>query len=198
MINLLPPDIKATHIYARRNNLLIRYMLGICIGIACVIAVIVGSWLYLQREINSHEQSVAASEKVLKQDKESETIARANAMSDSLKLVVQVLSQEVRFSALIQQIGSVMPHGTVLQDLNLDASLTGGIDLEVGAASHDAGVQAQTNLQDPQYSIFDKVDIVNSICRADGDQRYPCTVSLRARFAKDNTFMLIQPKDDKS
>lgn len=188
MINLLPPDVKTSLTYARRNNLLIRYMVGMSFGIICVIIVVIGGWLYLQQETNAHKKSIANAEEILKRSDEDKTIARAGEISDSLKLVVEVLSQEVRFSELIPQIGSVMPSGTVLQDLTLDASLSGGIDLEVGAQSHIAGVQAQANLQDPRNRIFEKADIVSSTCQDDPELRYPCAIKMRALFAKDNTF----------
>lgn len=169
-------------------------MVGMSIGIICVIIVVLGGWLYLQQETNAYKKSIAGTEEILKLSDENKTIARAGEISDSLKLVVQVLSQEVRFSDLIPQIGSVMPSGTVLQDLTLDATLSGGIDLEVGAQSHAAGVQAQANLQDARNRIFEKADIISSTCKDDPGLRYPCVIKMRALFAKDNTFTVADQR----
>lgn len=192
MINLIPPAVKKQFLFARRNTFLVRYAVGAGIGFLIVVAVIVAGYLFLRQEISSYNDSIATAEAELAADKEKETIARVNEISSSLKLVVNVLGEEVLFSELLRQVGAAMPSGTVLQNLSLSSELSGAIDLQAGAVDYTSASQVQLNLQDPENRIFDTADLVSISCD-DGadDSQYPCTVVLRAQFTKDNGFMLL-------
>jgi hypothetical protein len=91
-----------------------------------------------------------------------------------------------------------MPQGTVLEDLSLNNELTGALDLRAGAVDYKSATQVQVNLQDAKNSVFERADIVNIKCgsNADNDKPdpYPCEITLRALFSKDNNFMLLSPK----
>ncbi len=113
-------------------------------------------------------------------------------ITGSLKLVVQVLSREVLFSKLISQIGASLPSGSVLLGLSIN-KVQGGIDLQAGATDYQTASQVQVNLQDPKNQIFDKADIISIRCDGGntGGSNYPCTVVIRAQFAKNNPFQFI-------
>lgn len=190
MINLIPQDIKKDLKFARRNTYLVRYMIGAGVGFVAVLLVLIAGYVFLQQEARSHRDSIAASEAQLKAANETATINRVQEISNSLKLVVDVLGQEVLFSELLRQVGAAMPSGTVLQNLSLSSELSGAIDLQAGAEDYTSASQVQINMQDPNNQIFDKADIVSIDCNVD-DPRYPCTVTLRTQFTKDNVFMLL-------
>lgn len=193
MINLLPPAVRKEFVFARRNTFLARYLVGAGIGLAMVGIVLMAGLFLLQQESQSYQDSIAESENQLKAQNEQQTISRVNEISDSLKLVINVLGQEVLFSELLRQVGAVMPSQTVLQDLRLSNELSGALDLQAGAGDYTAATQVQLNLEDPQNRLFDRADIVSITC--DGtDPLYPCTVTLRALFSKDNAFMLLSDK----
>ena len=198
MINLLPPDSKKTLFYARRNTQLIRFVIGLSIGILGLLVVIGASVFYLQQETKTYEEAVSSTKAELKKENEAETVQRVQDISNSLKLVVSVLEQEVLFSKLLRQVGAVMPQGTVLEDLSLNNELTGALDLRAGAVDYRSASQVQVNLQDSKNSVLQRADIVNIKCdsSADNDKPdpYPCEITLRALFSKDNNFMLISPK----
>lgn len=208
MINLLPPDSKSTLVYARRNTQLIRFVIGLAIGALGIIIVVGFSMLYLDREINSYKSSIAQAEKDLKAQKETQVVAEVQSISESLNLVVNVLNQEILFSNLIQEIGSVMPAGTVLKDLSLSNELTGALTLQAGAVTDQAASQIQVNLRDPKNNIFSAADLESIECIepeppqpgeiAEPPDPYPCTASIRALFAKGNSFTLLggEAKDE--
>lgn len=194
MINLLPPDIKKDFMYARRNTKLLRWSSVILIVIAGV-AVIVGfGALYLRKSTNAYSQQLADTTQQLKTQKLDETNQRVQDISSSLKLVTQVLSREVLFSKLVQQIGAAMPANTVLTNLQIN-KLQGGIDLSAQAVDYKTATQIQVNLQDPTSKIFAKADIINITCNANGtgtlNKKYPCLVQIRALFANNNPFLFI-------
>ena len=108
-----------------------------------------------------------------------------------LKLVVNVLSREILFSKLLTQTGAVTPSNTSLTDLSIN-QVAGAIDIKAKATDITAATQLQVNLQDPANKIFTKADIQNITCKPDAtDPKYPCNVTLKALFAKDNPFLFI-------
>lgn len=201
MINLLPPDSKSTLAYARRNTKLVRFVVAAGIGALGILLVTGAGLLYLEQEANSYKDSISRSDQELKKQKESQVIAEVQGISDSLNLVVSVLGQEILFSQLIQEIGSVMPPGTVLEDLSLSNELTGAIQLQAGAISSAAASQVQVNLRDPKNNIFSEADLEGIQCTppdpesTDPPDPYPCTVTIKALFAKGNSFTLLASED---
>lgn len=204
MINLMPPDQKTEIVYARRNNYMIRWLIGI--GIAAVgIGIITGGGLfYLKQDSKSYQKSIDDTKKTLVDQKEEETIKRTEEMSGNLQLVVDVLSKEILFSKLLEQIGQVMPPGANLQNLSLTSELQGGINLTISSTTYESGVRAQVNLADPKNKIFEKADIGDVTCKSPSElaaeedpDPYPCTANMRALFVSgNNTFLkLNQGKD---
>lgn len=194
MINLLPPGSKSTLVYARRNTQLVRFVIGIGIGAVGILLVVGVSLLYLNQQANSYKDSIAAAEAELAEQKESKVIKEVQGISDSLNLVVDVLGQEVLFSELIQEIGTVMPSGTILEDLSLSNELSGALTLQAGAVNNASASQVQVNLRDPKNNIFSEADLESIQCsqpEPDSPEPYPCKVSIRALFAKGNRFMLL-------
>lgn len=196
MINLLPSGLKNSLTYAHHNTKLVKIIIGLCIGIVGIIVIIIAGLFYMQQEVNSYKTSNKEAETALVQQKETETIARVQDISSSLKLAVNVLSQEILFSKLLRQVGSLMPPNTVLKDLRLTGTLEGGIELTTGAKDYNAATQIQVNLEQRPDSIFEKTDLVNIVCKngPDADPLYPCQANLTAVFSKDNDFTLLKPQ----
>lgn len=192
MINLLPPDVKQTFTYGRHNTKLLRWAVAFLVGIAGVGVVITSGLFYINQSIKSYSSQVDKGQVELKTQKLDETQKQVEDISANLKLTVQLLSREILFSKLFKQIGAAIPAKASLTDLGL-SKIEGGIDLKAIAADYNTATQIQLNLQDPTNKIFDKADIVNVACSSvsNVDPRYPCTVSIRARFAKNNPFLFI-------
>lgn len=195
MINLLPPDVKESVIYARRNTHLLHWSIVLATSVLVIASIVIGGQLFIGQAIKSNNQQLAESQAQLKLQKVEDTQKRVQDMSSSLKLVVQVLSKQVLFSKLLQQIGSVMPPNTVLTNLSIN-KLQGGIDLQAGAIDYQSATQVQINLSDPSNKIFTKADLVNIQCNSGSSEtssvsKYPCSVTVRAQFAQNNPFSLI-------
>lgn len=195
MINLLPRDQQDALRYARSNVKLAQMMLFIVSGTIGILCIMAFGYLYLDHANKNIEKQIAGMESQLKEQKLVETQKRVGEISSSLKLVLQVLGKEILFSKLIQQIGSAIPPGTTLTDLRLNKiSSGGGIDMQFVASNYQTGTQIQINLQDPANKIFEKADIVTINCTsgASADPLYPCTVTVRAQFAKNNPYVFVQ------
>jgi len=192
MINLLPPDIKQNISYARQNTKLAHWVLACLIGISGTGLVVVFGLFYINQSVRSYTSQIDKTNQGLGAQKLEETQNNVQEISSNLKLVVQVLSREILFSKLIKQIGTVIPPMAILTDLKI-AKTTGSIDITAATINYDTAAQLQVNLQDPANKIFDKADLINVTCgsSSSSNPRYPCTVSIRAQFAKSNPFLFI-------
>ncbi len=197
MINLLPPDVKKSTVYARRNTRLRKWSIALLISIFGIVGTVAVGQMYLHQSINSLAAQVQQGNENLKEQNLDETQKKVQELTDSLKLVTQVLQREILFSKLIVQIGGALPSGSILNSLSIN-KVQGGLDLQAAAADYQTATQVQLNLQDPNNKIFEKADILNIQCaEATANttdplrSQYPCAVQIRALFAKNNTFSFI-------
>lgn len=191
MINLLPSSTKQDMIYARKNSALLRWTLVLSFSLVGVGLIVASGTFYLAQTTKSYEKRSAEAKLALQSQNIEETQKKVDEISNNVKLTNQVLSREILFSKLLKQLGSVLPQNTSLQQLQID-SVKGGINLSAVSKDIDSGTQIQVNLQDPKNKIFEKADIESISCeQTQADKIYPCTVQIRALFAKDNSFMYI-------
>lgn len=196
MINLLPPDVKQSYHYARRNVRLVRWAFAIGFAFVGLIILSIGGLWYLKQTTNEYNQQVAIAEANLEQQDQAAVEKQVQDISGSLKLAVQVLSKQVVFSELLKRLAVVTPNNATLSNLTI-SQVQGAVDISANTTDYNAATQLQVNLADPANRIFSKADIVNISCVTPtaGTEsllsRYPCTVSIRALFATDNPFLFI-------
>lgn len=181
MINLLPPQNVISIKYGRTNAVLRRWLLGIVTAIVGLILIIASGWFYIDRQSGSLKDNLADSTANLKSQNLEQVQKDAAEISADIKVINQVLRKELRFSALIQEIGKVMPDGTVLGSLSL-SKVAGAIDLSASAKSYGSAAQIAVNLNDPANGIFSKVDIVSISCDSGGAD-YKCSATFKALFS---------------
>lgn len=193
MINLLPHGIKTDIAYARRNSRLRKWIIASVAALAGMCLIVGGGYLYMQQSIHNYSDQRNAAQAKLDSQNVAGTQKQIDEISNGTKLATQVLSREVLFSELIRSIASALPDGTTLKTLQID-QVQGGVQLDAEAASFDAGTQLQVNLQDPTNGVFEKADINNITCDPAAQGKvYPCQVSLRALFNKNNSYTYIAP-----
>lgn len=188
MINLLPPNQKTALLYARRNTLLMRWLIALSIVAVVATVVLFLGRTYLQAESRRYVAITENTRAELKAQNLEEAQDRIEGISGNLKLIIQVLSRQIIFSELIKQIGVVIPEGAVLSDIEISKT-EGGLDLEAAAVNYDTATQVQVNLADPANKLFDKVDLVSVKC--EGGEAYPCIVKVRALFSEDNPYLFV-------
>ena len=196
MINLLPPAVKSNFRYARKNSFLLKIAVGIGAGVIGIIFVVGAGGLFINHYTSSYVSLVSSANQQFKANNLSQTETQIKSTSNNLKLVVQVLSREVLFSQLLQQIGKALPSGSVLENLNITGE-SGGIDLQAAAVDYQTASQIQVNLADPANGLFSKADIVSIQCQSTNLSKatnYPCKVDIRAQFTASNPFLFINNK----
>lgn len=181
MINLLAPASNSELRYRHYNSLLKRWLIMSTIATGGLILIVVMGWLY----ITSQNQTLSSSINVTKQQLQAQDLngvqKQAKDLTGNIKIINQVLSREIRFSDLIQQIGAVMPSGTVLSSLTL-SKVDGAIDLSTNSKDYASAAQIAINLGDANNNIFQKVDIVNINCSSASTNAYPCNATFKALF----------------
>lgn len=195
MINLLPPELKQDYAYARRNSSLVRLLSSLGFGILGLAVITGAGFLYLQQSANNYLEQAAKTETALKQQNQEKTEKEVQEISNNLKLAVQVLSEEILFSKLMQQLAVITPTKASLASVNI-SEFEGAMDISAWTKDYVAATQLQVNLSDPANKIFTKADIVSINCEAGtkGPNSYPCLAQYRALFADNNPFLFINGK----
>lgn len=195
MINLLPAQVKQSYRYGAANVVLVRWVVAAAVALVGLGAIGTYGWLSIHQNIHDYQKQVVATEAALKKDKQKQTYAQVQDITNSFRLSVQVLSQEVLFSKLLRQMGAVMPAGSYLTDLTISKA-QGALDISAQTTDQQTATQVQVNLSDPRNQVFAKADIVNITCTAKNakDPTHPCLVTIRALFAQNNPFLFINQK----
>ncbi len=192
MINLLPPNVKSSYIYARKNKIILRWIIVSLIGsIGLIIITTYGLILFKNYQSNDLKQ-ISSIQKKLNSENIKSTNSQITNFTTTFRLVSKVLGQEILFSKMITAIGAAMPSGTALSGLSINNTST-GINLTANATSYNSATQIQVNLSDPSKNLFKNVDIVsiNNNSGSASNNAYPFVVSLRALFNNTNQFLLI-------
>ncbi len=192
MINLMPTDAKQAISYARLNSRLAKWTISCLVIIAVMAATVFVGGLYIDRTKNSLTTSIEETKQTIATQKLDQTKQEADSISAGVKLIVQVLSKEVQFSKLLQQLGKLMPTGATLGDIQLSNKVSGALVLTANALDYQSATQVQVNLQDPKNNLFDKVDTLSVNCvdtsastTSTVNSRYKCQIVIRALFKKD-------------
>lgn len=194
MINLMPPELKTSYTYARRNVALRKWAVMFLVALVGLGALATYGLLSIKQATLRNDSQITAAELAFEKEKSAETQKHVQDISNNFKLAVKVLSQEVLFSQLIKQIAAAIPNNANLTGLTINQT-QGGIDITANATDYKTATQVQVNLADPKNKIFNKADIVSITCNSDADSgNYPCTVNIRALFAGNNPFLFINNK----
>jgi Tfp pilus assembly protein PilN len=198
MLNLMPPESKSAIIYARRNTRLIHWTIGSVFIIIAMAATVLLGGVYIDNSKHNLSTSIEQTKSTISTQKLDKVQAEAQSLSGGVKLIVQVLSKEIQFSKLLQQLGGLMPAGATLGNLSLSNKVNGALDLTANAIDYQSATQVQVNLQDPKNNLFDKVDTISVSC-SDGsgstsgtvDSRYKCQILVRALFKANAAVTLL-------
>lgn len=194
MINLLPPEMKQSYRYARRNRRHVFWILAFMVAIAGVGILTASGMILMNRSIETHNKDIAQIQARLTSKDLAGVQQEVTTVSNNLKLMVTVLSKEILFSKLLTQLGNVTPPNVILANLAISQT-EGAIDVTARAKDYNSATQLQANLADPNNKIFSKADIVSISCSSTGTDNasaaYPCTITIKALFAKDSPFLFI-------
>lgn len=202
MINLLPPEVKKSYSFARRNVGLRQWVIYCAIALVGLGAIVTYGILSIHQTTTRYQNEISRTENQFKQEKYTETQKQIKDIAGSFKLVVQVLGNEVLFSQILKQIAAITPAKANLTGLNIGQAQT-ALDITANVPDYDTATQLQVNLSDPANKIFTKADIISINCSSQSAQQaagteqtaaYPCNVTIRALFADNNPYLFVNSK----
>lgn len=184
MINLLPPELADGIRYGRHNARIRKWLFGALLATAGLLVIIVAGWFYLNVQAKNLAQELMSKNQQLQAQQLDKVQSEADEITSSIKTINQVLGREIQFSQLIQDVGQVMPPGSILSGLLLKNKIDGALDFSANTRDYASAAQIAANLSDPKNKLFSSVDIVTVNCSS-GDALYKCTATFRALFSKD-------------
>ncbi len=152
MINLLNPDDLAQLRAARLNVSLRRFAVLSGLIMAGVISIYgIGFWLAYQERTAVSLQHRSAQQEL---DQYKEVVDTAAAYRSNLKTAKQILGREMVFSTFLTDLGTLMPSGTIIENLSLStttASRTpGAVGFTARARSYDDVLRIKQALEDSE------------------------------------------------
>jgi len=156
MINLLPPARLTNLRLARSNTILRRYLELVVVSIAALALFMVGLLYWLRQDQRSTQQVL---------DIESTQAAKlepyqkqAEELSLTVNTIAGLLSNDVKFSDMLTQIGKLMPSGTSLSGLQLSVdNLKAPLVISAQVDSEDKAAVLRNNLV--SSALFSRADI---------------------------------------
>lgn len=204
MINLLPEQYRDDLKFARMNSILLHWAMAFVAAILGLCLITGLGYLSINKSVSTYSNNIKNTQTLLNKQDINGVTKSISDVSGNLKLMVTVLSHEVLFSKLLQQFGEITPSNVVLTNLSISENQS-AIDVTAQATNYTSATQLEVNLASPSNRIFSNADIVSISCSSPGssvsntgstlDTKYPCTVDIRAVFAKDNPFLFINMAD---
>lgn len=195
MINLLPDEKKEQLQYARKNRSLIIW----CASILVSVVGMFGLLLFGSSYIANSESQLSTSLDISNQRIEASGLVsdqlELEKLSNKLKTVVTILSKQVLFSELLPRMGSILPDGVLLRQINVSSD-DQGLSLELLATEARLSATAQLNLESAENNIFEKADIESVDCSlqpssSGAPSLYPCTITMRVLFKQNSDFFFF-------
>lgn len=187
MINLLPPDVKESIRYGRKNRLLIGWITAFCVLLCLVLLLTVAGTFYVKAAANSYGKKVDSAKMRIQQQNLENAQKDAEKFSSDLDTVVKILSDQLLFSKIIRSTGSVLPNGVTLKEINYD-SKDSTMTLDILAPSEAAASQTLVNITEGNAKLFSKADLVQ-VQRADNGVGY--NANIVALINKDSEFFFL-------
>ncbi len=179
MINLLANARKSELSAARTNMILLRY-----IGIIVLAFLFMGGALYVSHSLL--KSTMASAETLIetndvKADVYRDTQQQVDALSQQLTGAKVILDQEVRYSKVLLQIGQLMPQGTVLDSLELNAAAFSGAPVTIKAYARSEANASLLQSQLQGSHLFSNVALQGTETEG-GIAGYPVVVSMSVTF----------------
>lgn len=197
MINLMPDYMREEVGFARRNYVLVKWLMAITVVIIGVGCMTVFGQYYIGRNAKTLEAAAEITQERISAQNLQATQTDIQSLSNNFTAVTQLLKRQLLFSRMFVKIGSIVPSGAILRDITLSTTTSAAIDLNVIAINRDAATQAFVNISDPANGLFDKADLLSVSCStvsaesSDLTSKYPCSAMIKVVIKTDSSFYFL-------
>lgn len=194
MINLLPYDYKQDLAYARKNFLLIKWLVALVVAMIFILAISLGGAFVINNQRGNAEESAKTEADAIMLSDEKQEFDKYKKFKADYDTVVKLLSKQLRYSKIIQDIGNILPEGTNIDGIKLTPGAT-SLTLSVNGKSQQAIREAFVKISDKQSPIklFPKADLESITCSDSpaGDSSKACTASIKVLLNADSNYYYI-------
>ena len=194
MINLLPYDQKQDIAYARKNYMLIKWLVALLIAMVFILAISLGGAFIINNERAKAEASAKAEAEAIAASDEKQEFDKYKKFKTDYDTVVKLLSKQLRYSKIIQDIGNILPEGTNIDGIKLTPGAT-SLTLSVNGESQQAIRKAFVNISKPndQNKLFPKADLESITCsdNASTVSSKTCTATIKVLLNADSGYYYI-------
>lgn len=170
MINLLPPNRVLNMKIARSNTILRRYIELLIISMLVLAAAVAASYYFLDSRRNDVKSALQADSKTIAELKKTQD--QAQGLSVTINTVAKLLSQNIKFSEVLTKIGSVMPSGASLTNVQFEADeLNSPLIVTVDMVNEERGAVLRNNLANSD--LFQDAKIKSILAIEDPEEGYP-------------------------
>lgn len=181
MINLLSNGRKSRINAARANIIIVRYLSIIILAFVFITGTLFVSHSVLSSTMASADSIIESND--TKADIYSDTKQQVELLGSQLTDARNILDQEIRYSKVLIKLGQLMPEGTVLDQLTLDAIAFSGQPVPIKAYANSAAQASLIQAQFQGSSLFSQVTL-QATETTGGLPGYPIVVSMNVIFNK--------------
>lgn len=187
MINLLPYDYKQDLTYARKNYLLIKWLAAIFIAVIFIVTISFGGVYVINSERAKAESTAKSEYEQITQSSDKAEFDKYKKFKTNYDIVAKLLSKQLRYTKIIQDIGRILPEGTNIEGIKLSPG-TAALSLSVSGNSQAAIKKAFVNISD--NTLFPKADIESITC-GDNSAGKACTATIKVLLNTDSNYYYI-------
>lgn len=186
MINLLPPEYKEEITYGRRNRSLIGWIITMFAVLIGVIAIAFIGQLYIKSNVTYINKTIESTNARIESQKLVEGQKEAETFASNLKTVNRLLEDQLLFSKIITSLGSVLPGGVTVLNIDFEDS-DKALKLQLQGKDEQAVTQGFINLSSTENTLFTKADLENVDC----SQEDTCVATVTVLLNKDSDFYFL-------
>jgi Tfp pilus assembly protein PilN len=161
MINLLPPELKIEIAYAKRNAIMVRYIM-LTVAIAVVLTgAFIGSHLYLNQRLSDTAASIASKDTIAASYKTVET--EAKTLNSRVAAIKAIQDSQPKFSAVLSDLAKTVPKDVSISGLTLTGIDSTPVTISADAVTYQSAVDFRDALAaSPRISGADIGSITGS------------------------------------
>lgn len=191
MINLLPYDYKQELMYARKNYVLLKWLMALSIAVIFVLAISFGGAFVINNERAKAEALAKAESDAINNSADKTEFDNYKKFKSDYDTVVKLLSKQLRYTKMIQDIGQLLPSGTRIDGIKLTPGTT-SLTLSIHGDSQDSLKNAFVKITSTtsQKQLFPKADIESITCSETASSK-DCTASIKVLLSADSQYYYI-------
>lgn len=179
MINLSPYDLRKQIKAARSNSSLIKYLILLIFASLFISAICVVFYIILNgsRPAPITTASVAdTTPQTANLNSYNQARTQATKINNEFQSAKKILGEQISYSTILTEIASILPSGTIIDKINLNANALNNLSLKIYAKSSNASSDIKQNIE--KSTIFTNFNLKSVKTETTNPSGYPNTIEI--------------------